>query len=334
MELLHSRTFRTKGHEFMALDEQKPAQEKGSDPSLHNSFIRSVGRSVRSYKLGDLLVAARLITHDQLMSALKTQKTTGERLGKVLVDQGYISAVTLYRKLAEQWCLKVSTAGITLFMQFMTPSVARADDAGSHVRMAAAAGPGIMQTIKEHHAYPPLFGTTEVKSTNISAFTKWTSAMDRFDAEMKNSASPAVKNWKSHLDGLKGLSQREQIEGVNNYINSVRYIEDSQNYHKSDYWATPLEFLVKGGDCEDFAIAKFSGLRALGFSQDQMRVAIVHDNIKNVPHAILIVYTDTGAVVLDNQDKRVEQADNVNRYRPIFSINGASWWLHKSPGIS
>jgi predicted transglutaminase-like cysteine proteinase len=316
----------------MAFEQRKTAQEQTPKPNLRNSFIRSVGRTVRSYKLGDLLVAARLITRVQLNNALVRQKATGQRLGDVLVSEGYISAVTLYRKLAEQWCIKASTAGMALLMQVMTPSAARADDAGA-VRLAAATT-SIVRTVRAQPAQTPLFGTTEVKSTNISAFTKWTSAMARFDDQMKKGSSPAVQKWKSHLSSLQHLSQNEKIEQVNSYINSVRYIEDSQNYRKSDYWATPAEFLVRGGDCEDFAIAKYASLRALGFSPDQMRIAIVQDTIKNIPHAILIVYTDNGAVVLDNQSGRVANVEAVNRYRPIFSINSHSWWLHKQPNVS
>ena len=70
-------------------------------------------------------------------------------------------------------------------------------------------------------------------------------------------------------------------------------------------------------------------MRALGYSADQLRIAIVQDKIKNIPHAILIVYTDEGPFILDNQNKQVESAAAVTRYQPIFSLNSTSWWLHK-----
>ena len=317
----------------MISEKAKPGQntEQKNPVGLQDSFIRSVGRTVRTNKLGDLLLHSRIITREQLRSALKAQKETGERLGRVLLQQGAISASTLYRKLAQQWVLKVSTAGVALMMQVLTPSAARADDG---VRLASAFTPGITQSV-QRDAFPHLFGTTEVRSADISAFTKWTSVMSRFDQQMKeDSGSQVVQNWKTHLQGLRGKSAHEQIEGVNSYMNGIRYIEDMENYHKSDYWATPIEFLSRGGDCEDYAIAKYASLRALGFSSDQMRIAIVQDKVKNVPHAILIVYSEGAAYVLDNQDKRVENAENVNRYKPIFSINSNNWWLYKSPHTS
>jgi predicted transglutaminase-like cysteine proteinase len=309
---------------------QSPEKNTKNQASLQDSFIRSVGRSVRTNKLGDLLVNSSLITREQLKLALRAQRETGERLGKVLVEQGSISAVQLYRKLAEQWVVKASTAGIALMMQVLTPVAARADD-GSTVRLASAFSPGVMKSVGQDAG--GLFGTSEVRSSDISAFTKWTAVMARFDQEMKSEgSSPVVQDWKNHLQALKGKSVREQIEGVNNFINGVRYIEDSENYHKSDYWATPIEFLSRGGDCEDFAIAKYASLRALGVSTDQMRIAIVQDKVKNIPHAILIVYSEGQSFVLDNQDKRVENSDNVNRYKPIFSINSSNWWLYKNKG--
>jgi type IV pilus assembly protein PilB len=42
-------------------------------------------------RLGDLLIEARLITKEQLDKALTVQKKTGERLGKVLINLGYIT---------------------------------------------------------------------------------------------------------------------------------------------------------------------------------------------------------------------------------------------------
>jgi predicted transglutaminase-like cysteine proteinase len=316
----------------MTLESTKQADTSTpkTNNSLQDSFIRSVGRSVRTNKLGDLLLNSRLITRDQLKMALRVQRETGKRLGKVLLEQGSISATQLYRKLAQQWVLKVSTAGIALTMQVLAPTAARADDGA--VRLASAFTPGAMQAVQQD-AMSGLFGASEVRSSDISAFTKWTAVMSRFEQEMKTEGgSSTVQSWKTHLQALKGKSAREQIDGVNNYVNAVRYIEDSQNYHKSDYWATPIEFLAHGGDCEDFAIAKYASLRALGFSADQMRIAIVQDKVKNIPHAILIVHAEGKSFVLDNQDKRVENADNVNRYKPIFSINSDNWWLYKGRG--
>lgn len=322
------------------------------------SFLRSIGHRLHSTRLGDLLTASGLITPEQLDHALQVQRQTREPLGKILVGQGALSAVQLYRKLTEQWCLKASAAGLTMMMQVMTPSNARAEEpaiarvqlavnianpaqninAARAATIAPAAAPSfaaptaaVRPQLQRGHG--GLFGSTEVRSTDISAFTKWTTVMARFEQQMGAQAnSPRVQSWKASIKRLQGMSDADKVAGVNDYINKTTYVEDNRNYGKSDYWATPIEFFARGGDCEDFAIAKYASLRALGFRAEQMRIAIVQDKIKNIPHAILIVYTDEGTFVLDNQDKRTRVASDVNRYKPIFSINSGAWWLHKDGG--
>lgn len=294
-------------------------------------FIRRVGGSFRTYRLGDLLVAAGLLSETQLQRALALQSVRQQPLGRILVEEGYVSAVQLYRKLAEQWCIKTSAAGVAFMLQAFTPSVARADD-GTHVRLAAAFSPAASQPAQKKLDRPKLFGSTEIRSNDISSFTKWTTVMARFEQQMKGAGGdPQMQAWKAQLQSLAGASSRDKVAAVNNYINQITYVEDSKNYGQSDYWATPVEFFRKGGDCEDFAIAKYASLRALGFSTDQLRIAIVQDKIKNIAHAILIVYTEDGTYVLDNQDKRLRHAAEVTRYQPVFSINATNWWLHRMP---
>ena len=41
-------------------------------------------------RLGDLLVENKIISEAQLTSALESQKSTGRKLGKVLIEHGYV----------------------------------------------------------------------------------------------------------------------------------------------------------------------------------------------------------------------------------------------------
>lgn len=311
--------------------ETAPAITGENAPS--QSLFRRVGKTIRTYRLGDLLLAAGMLREEDLQTALALQKQTREPLGRILVREGYVSAVQLYRKLAEQWCIKASTAGVAFMLQTFTPSVARADDGGNQqVRLAAAFSPASVKPALPHINKPKLFGSTEIRANDLSAFTKWTTVMARFEQQMQTAGtSMQMQAWKTKLQSLKNSSTRDQIAAVNDYINYVSYVEDSRNYGTSDKWATPVEFFAKGGDCEDFAIAKYASLRALGFSTDQLRIAIVQDKIKNIPHAVLIVYTEEGTYVLDNQDKRLRSSAEVTRYKPVFSINATHWWLHRLP---
>lgn len=53
-------------------------------------------------RLGDLLVAQQLITPDQLESALQEQKTSGLKLGRALIELGYVEENTLLNLLSKQ----------------------------------------------------------------------------------------------------------------------------------------------------------------------------------------------------------------------------------------
>lgn len=285
-------------------------------------------------RLGELLVLSGAITPHELRYALIRQRATNTPLGRVLVQEDLIRRRQLYSALAHQWTLRILTAGVTLTISMSTFGVkqARAGSIGdipaqlNLVNVANAAFTPVAY-------YPPLLGSSERMSSNLKPFTKWTQMFDRFQASMDSSEGRReAAVLRNKLDPIRGQPLRVMVERVNTMMNAVPYIEDSKNWGRSDYWETPVEFLSRGGDCEDFAIAKYVSLRALGVPEERLRVAIVKDILKGVPHAVLIVYTDDGAVVLDNQSKDVRAASALEgRYKPIFSINREGWWLHSAP---
>ncbi len=186
--------------------------------------------------------------------------------------------------------------------------------------------------------YPHLFGTAETRSDNLKPFTKWTGVLGRIQADRTRDAGPCapasaprcrVQEWRAFLDTLAGKPKHAQVEAVNRHMNRYAYIEDLPNYGVPDYWATPREFFSKDGDCEDYAIAKYMSLRQLGFAESQLRLVVLQDLNLNVAHAVLVVYLDGKAWLLDNQIKQVIETEKVRHYRPLFSINERSWWLHK-----
>lgn len=305
------------------LSQQNAKQEK-------NKARRA--RQPKSHKkLGEILIKAGLIGASQLDDALRIQKITREPLGKILIRQGIVSAVHVYHKLAEQWCIKLGTASLTVAFSVAAFNVTPAHADTTTIQLTPVAAIVSQPVMKHSSERSRLFGSSEIKSDNISAFTKWIQMLDRFEGQLSaRSSSPRVQMWKASLGDIRKQPQTEQIREVNSYINEVKYISDNKNWGKSDYWATPIEFFSRGGDCEDFAIAKYASLKALGMSDDNLRLAIVHDKIKNIPHAILIVYANDGVFILDNQEKEMKRAEDVTRYRPIFSINQSSWWLHKA----
>ncbi|HEX3032324.1 MAG TPA: ATPase, T2SS/T4P/T4SS family [Bacillota bacterium] len=72
-------------------------------------------------RLGDMLVGAKLITAEQLESALKRQKETNQRLGRVLIQQGNVSEVDIIKVLEHQ----LGIPSISLSKTHIDPEVAR-----------------------------------------------------------------------------------------------------------------------------------------------------------------------------------------------------------------
>lgn len=295
---------------------------------MRAGFIKQlslIARDLKSHRIGDLLVDSGVITQEQLLAALAEQKETGHKLGAILLRQNSVSAMQLYHRLALQYLYKVSAIVLGALVMLTSPSAAYAGYLGQEFQIARTAAEGAQ-------SYPKLFGTTEVVSHDLSEFTKWISTIQRYDRQLKTATenTPHLKEWKDMVDKAKDLSADDKIEAVNDFINKFKYIEDADNYGKNDYWATPIEFLSKGGDCEDYAIAKYVSLRALGFRDDQLRIAIVQDQIKNLSHAILIVYTGGESLILDNQSDKVKSTVSVSYYKPVFSINSEAWWMHRA----
>lgn len=137
--------------------------------------------------------------------------------------------------------------------------------------------------------------------------------------------------WRRLVDDLRHLPPAAQLDLVQQRLNRVPYRDDRTNWHQVDYWATPAEFLRKGGDCEDYAIAKYFALRAAGWRADDLRVMLTHRRGDFVGHAYLIVHLADGWLVLDNRA--------AIPYRPLgpvddlwagYSLNEASLWIHRN----
>lgn len=286
-------------------------------------------------RLGELLVFHNLLTADQLSSALQKQKTDTSRksLGSILIENNLITRSALYKILTQQFSLRFLVAFTSLFIGFaaLSPKTARAAGVKDVAAQIMVADNTMTQEFtKVSQASRQVFGMAGQESTNIAPFTKWTDMFERFERGLTQDKK-VVQNFQDDLSAFKGLSGFELASEVNDLVNSHAYIEDKDNWGMSDYWATPVEFLKYGGDCEDFAITKYAALRALGVSESNLRIAIVMDTQKNIPHAVLIFFSEDGTLVLDNQSDRVEMAHNSSRYAPIFSINRTAWWLHNTP---
>src|SRR5262249_27484910 len=54
-------------------------------------------------RLGEILIERKLITDEDLERALELQKERGDKIGKTLVDMGFVAMRDVLSALAEQW---------------------------------------------------------------------------------------------------------------------------------------------------------------------------------------------------------------------------------------
>jgi predicted transglutaminase-like cysteine proteinase len=178
---------------------------------------------------------------------------------------------------------------------------------------------------------PLLFGADAAYSSDLRGFKKWRGALDRLARDLADPANPDAKAWRRFVAALPAVdSGPSLLQAVNTAVNARRYVTDPVNWGQGDYWASPVEFLRRSGDCEDFAVAKYVALRQLGVPADDMRVVVLDDMQLGITHAILAVRGDAEFYILDNQRKDVMPAAAIPHYRPIYAVNEQGWWNYES----
>ena len=184
---------------------------------------------------------------------------------------------------------------------------------------------------------PQLFGTMEFKG-KIKKLPKWQGVLAKMKAWKGYFKSPSMAKlpskagWNKLKADAASMSPMDRLKAVNKFFNKFPYRLDAGNYGKSDYWATPVEFLKKSGDCEDYSIAKFYALQELGFSGDQMRIVALKDKIRGIGHAVLAVYMPDTIYILDNQTVMVLPHSRYKHYLPQYSVNEKYRWMHVPKG--
>ena len=140
-----------------------------------------------------------------------------------------------------------------------------------------------------------------------------------------------LAKWQAFLSEISSAPLSDQLYRVNRYINHVRYRTDERNWDRADFWAVPEQFFARGGDCEDYAIAKYVSLRSLGIPAERLRVVVVYDRKIREDHAVLVITAPDGIKVLDSNRKRVIDWEEARkRYSPYYSVNEQAVWIHNS----
>ncbi len=148
-------------------------------------------------------------------------------------------------------------------------------------------------------------------------------------------AAERLRAWQELVDQNQNLSEHDKLELVNDFFNRVRFIDDIVHWKKKDYWATPVEMLATdAGDCEDYSIAKYFTLKALGVPENKLYITYVKALRYNQAHMVLTYFKTPKSVplVLDNINKRILEATKRKDLVPVYSFNGDGLWLARQRG--
>lgn len=121
----------------------------------------------------------------------------------------------------------------------------------------------------------------------------------------------------------------QRIGLVNAAVNRFEHRADA-HAGAVDEWLAPAQLRERGyGDCEDFAIAKFAALRALGMPDDRLRLAYGRLRVGGAtqPHMVALVDDGSGRLlVLDSTSDTVLSVQERADLHIVFSFNRDTTW--------
>ncbi|EEF79216.1 hypothetical protein MDMS009_1803 [Methylophaga thiooxydans DMS010] len=141
-----------------------------------------------------------------------------------------------------------------------------------------------------------------------------------------------MKAWKQLIDSGQNWSDMRRLKATNDFVNQFTFVDDIDHWQQEDYWATPLQTLVtRGGDCEDFSIAKYFTLTSMGMDEDKLRLTYVKALSLNQAHMVVSYYDNPKVtpLVLDNLNTQILPATQRDDLYPVYSFNGKGLWVNK-----
>ncbi|MGQ9426327.1 transglutaminase-like cysteine peptidase [Gilvimarinus sp. F26214L] len=148
-----------------------------------------------------------------------------------------------------------------------------------------------------------------------------------------------VDEWfffRRQMEQAQALSELEKVVRTNDFVNTIAYRADEDHWEQEDYWATPMETLTtEGGDCEDFAIAKYFTLRDIGIDPERLRLTYVWhwQGAEKEAHMVLTYLPEQGGepLVLDNLNPQVLPRNERPDLEAVYSFNEENLWLAGNP---
>lgn len=158
-------------------------------------------------------------------------------------------------------------------------------------------------------------------------------ALNNSIGQYQSAANSRLLDWKQLIASHRQSPVKKKLLWVNAFFNKVHYQSDKKLWDQEEYWATPIELLtLNQGDCEDYAIAKYFTLRAMGVPAEQLRIVYVTSlNLKKA-HMVLMYKSNNELLVLDNAEKSIKNFIDRKDLIPVYSFNSLSLWLPDKSG--
>ena len=164
----------------------------------------------------------------------------------------------------------------------------------------------------------------------LESYLRQQALRDQLKMTYGAAALPRIDQWLALLKRQKDLGERSKIESVNNFFNQQVFVPDQRLWGQNDFWARPLEFLgARGGDCEDYSLAKYYSLMELGVAEEKLRLVYVKALEYNQFHMVLAYYPNkkSDPLVLDNIKSGLYPASQRRDLLPVYSFDAKSLWI-------
>ncbi|WP_202710851.1 type II secretion system ATPase GspE [Sporosalibacterium faouarense] len=205
----------------------------------------------KKMRLGDLLVSVGKISEEQLMEALKEQKSTGKKIGELLVEKGYVTELDIIQVLEFQ----LGIPHINLDKYYIDPEIPRLINENLARRSVLIPIKKIEDTLTVAMADPlNIFAIDDVKISTglqvepvISTKENIVNAIDQYYG--KQSAEKAIEDFKKQydMDNIEDLDD-DILNEINNapvvrLVNSI--IKQAIKSKASDVHIEPFEDKVR-----------------------------------------------------------------------------------------
>ena len=189
----------------------------------------------------------------------------------------------------------------------------------------------LLTRVRSSHASSYL--TLRVRAPQLEArFRNWWNRAEGYAQDLATSENPSVVQFRHSLSAIpKELGLIDFIGAVNDAVNAAAtYVEDYRSRRGRDQWASPIEFLERGGDCEDFALTKAATLYSLGWPLDSTYLLVGELDrppAKLTRHAVLVAVLGNrqdSHLILDSISDRVVSLQRYQGFRPIYGLDRKS----------